>query len=204
MALLQLAFMSPVCYLIARPKMERRVILAVLPLAVVNVMNVVSGLISTGGLSVPMFIALRRFSLLITLILEKTVYSKKHDLTTNVTTFVMLLGAALAACTDLTFNAVGYSAIFFNDVFTALYLVLMKNIKGLKEFSTVGLIFYNSTLSLPLLLFGFVLSGEFHRLGTYPYWHVPGFQVFAKKSKSHHFQNTFTLRQCSVRLLFLA
>jgi len=140
-------------------------------------MNVVSGLVSTGGLSVPMFIALRRFSLLITLILEKTVYSKKHDFTTNVTTFVMLLGAVLAACTDLTFNAIGYSAIFFNDVFTALYLVLVKNIKGIKDISTVGLIFYNSALSLPLLLVGFVMSGELGRLGTYPYWHVPGLQA---------------------------
>eukprot|EP00210_Caulerpa_lentillifera_P000475 g458.t1 len=176
-ALLQLAFMCPVSFFVARPKIEKRFIIAVLPLAVVNVLNVVSGLISTGGLSVPMFIALRRFSLLITLILERTVYAKTHDLTTKLTTFVMLLGAALAACTDLTFNAVGYTAIFFNDIFTALYLVLMKNLKGLNDISTVELIFYNSALSIPMLLFGFIASGELGKFGAYPYWHIPGFQA---------------------------
>ena len=55
-----------------------------------------------------------------------------------VTTGVMMMGAILAAWTDATFNLVGYTAVFINNIFTALYLVLMKNIKGLKDTSTVG------------------------------------------------------------------
>ena len=55
-----------------------------------------------------------------------------------VTTGVMMMGAILAAWTDATFNLVGYTAVFVNNIFTALYLVLMKNIKGLKDTSTVG------------------------------------------------------------------
>lgn len=50
----------------------------------------------------------------------------------------MIAGAFLAAWTDATFNFVGYTAIIINDIFTALYLVLVKNIKGLKELTTVG------------------------------------------------------------------
>lgn len=51
----------------------------------------------------------------------------------------MTAGAVLAAFTDATFNLVGYSAILVNDVFTAFYLVLVKNIKGIKDLTAVGL-----------------------------------------------------------------
>ena len=37
----------------------------------------------TGGLTVPMYIALRRFTLLITLGLEKYAYGKKHNTVTH-------------------------------------------------------------------------------------------------------------------------
>jgi len=176
-ALLQLAFMAPVCYGVARPKLEMRTVWTVLPLSFVNVMNVVSGLISTGGLSVPMFIALRRFTLLITLLIERFLYGKRHNTVTKVTASIMIAGAFLAAWTDATFNLYGYIAIITNDIFTALYLVLVKNIKGLKELTTVELIFYNSALSLPMLLLGFFASGEADRLGEFPSWAVPSFQV---------------------------
>ena len=45
-ALMQLSFTAPVCYIVSRPKLETKTARLVLPLAVVNVMNVVSGLIS--------------------------------------------------------------------------------------------------------------------------------------------------------------
>ena len=43
--LLQMAIITPVCYAVARPKMELSTFRAVAPLAVVNVLNLVSGLI---------------------------------------------------------------------------------------------------------------------------------------------------------------
>ena len=44
-ALMQMAFIAPVCYCVARPKLEWVIARGIMPLALVNVLNVVSGLI---------------------------------------------------------------------------------------------------------------------------------------------------------------
>ena len=44
-AFLQMAVIAPVCYAVARPKLEWEVARGIMPLALVNVLNVVSGLI---------------------------------------------------------------------------------------------------------------------------------------------------------------
>lgn len=147
-ALLQMAFIAPVSYLVARPQLNIALVRQLAPLAMVNVMNVVCGLIGetrnvalpaactaaqrclahtgrpggplqpltldqgvaglfdimpatrpcchpaysaprhpqiatrgagTAGLNVPMFIALRRFTLLFTILLERYWLKKTHD-----------------------------------------------------------------------------------------------------------------------------
>lgn len=50
----------------------------------------------------------------------------------------MMAGALIAALTDLAFNLTGYVAILLNDLFTATYLVLIKNNKKAKELTTIG------------------------------------------------------------------
>jgi hypothetical protein len=40
-----MAFIAPVCYAVARPKLEWGIARGIMPLALVNVLNVVSGLI---------------------------------------------------------------------------------------------------------------------------------------------------------------
>lgn len=46
-AFLQMAVIAPVCYAVARPKLEWGIARGTLPLALVNVLNVVSGLIGS-------------------------------------------------------------------------------------------------------------------------------------------------------------
>lgn len=167
-ALSQMMFMSPVCFLVARPRLDWKTVRAIMPLAAINVMNLVSGLIGTGGLNVPMFIALRRFTLLLTVILEVVWFGKRHTRTTYFSVGIMILGAIIAALTDLTFNLRGYVAVFTNNLFTAAYLVMIKNVKAAKDLTTTGLLFYNSMLSVPLLFVAVMLSGEIIRLQDYP------------------------------------
>ena len=45
-ALLQMAIICPVCYLLVRPRLDSAIARSVAPLALVNVLNVVCGLIS--------------------------------------------------------------------------------------------------------------------------------------------------------------
>lgn len=54
----------------------------------------------TGGLNVPMFIALRRFTLFCTIILERFMMQKKHDRSTLGAVGVMIGGTAnFSSCT---------------------------------------------------------------------------------------------------------
>ena len=49
----------------------------------------------TGGLNVPMFIALRRFTLLCTIVLERVMMAKRHDRSTLGAVAIMIVGARL-------------------------------------------------------------------------------------------------------------
>ena len=52
----------------------------------------------TAGLNVPMFIALRRFTLLCTIVLERFMMGKKHDRSTIGAVGIMIGGACLHSC----------------------------------------------------------------------------------------------------------
>ena len=139
-ALLQMAFIAPVSYVVARPQLNMALVRQLAPLAMVNVMNVVCGLIGgcaqvrcagrractdsrrrlsrverwskaaastsgltqpraagTAGLNVPMFIALRRFTLLFTILLERYWLKKTHDWPTLSAMGIMIGGACALA-----------------------------------------------------------------------------------------------------------
>lgn len=174
-AMLQMAFISPVTYLLARPILSWQLLRGLAPLAIVNVLNVVSGLVGTGGLNVPMFIALRRFTLLFTILLERYWLKKTHDWPTLSAMGIMIGGALIAAATDLTFNPSGYAAVLCNDLLTSLYLIMVKNTPATNGLSTTGMLFYNSTLSLPMLLMAMIYMGEPRAVLTYPQLYSPNF-----------------------------
>lgn len=167
-ALLQMTFISPVSYIVARPDISLEHLRSILPLAVVNVLNVVCGLIGTAGLNVPMFIALRRFTLLFTILLERYWLKKSHDWPTLGAMGIMIGGAIMAAATDITFNLRGYMAVLANDVLTSLYLIMVKNTPASNGLSTTGMLFYNSTLSIPMLALAVVMAQEPFGVAEYP------------------------------------
>lgn len=175
--LLQMAIITPVCYAVARPRLEAKMFRSVMPLAVVNVLNLVCGLVGTGGLNVPMFIALRRFTLLTTMLLERVMYKRRHDRSTYGAVSTMILGALLAAVTDLSFNLWGYTAVIGNDFATALYLIMVKNTPAASALTTTGLLFYNAALSVPMLAVAVAASDEPAIMRAYPLVNDKGFQM---------------------------
>lgn len=176
-AMLQMAFISPVTYIIARPTLSMDLLRSLAPLSMINVLNVVSGLVGTGGLNVPMFIALRRFTLLFTILLERYWLKRTHDWPTLSAMGIMIGGALVAAVTDLSYNPMGYLAVLCNDVLTSLYLILVKNTPATMGLSTTGMLFYNSTLSLPMLLMAMFYMGEPTALLSYQQLYNPQFLV---------------------------
>lgn len=159
-----MTFISAVTYGVSKPDLSFNLFKSLAPLAIINVLNVVSGLVGTGGLNVPMFIALRRFTLLFTILLERYWLKKTHDWPTLSAMGIMIGGALIAAATDLTYSPYGYSAVLCNDILTSLYLIMVKNAPATKGLTTTRMLFYNSTMSIPLLFLAGLITKEPFRL----------------------------------------
>ena len=162
-----LAFMNKVNITPFSPKVFK----VMLPLALISSFNVVAGLGGTKLLNLPMMTCLRRFSILFTMILESIILKKVASKEIQLSVFLMIFGAFVAAYSDLTFNLVGYAYIFFNNILTASNGVLMKEMGDSLAVSKLGVLYYNSLMSimiiLPLLL---MKKNEVEAIVLYPYW----------------------------------
>lgn len=132
-ATLQFIFTSIFLYIlylfkkIEIPILKYDIFIEILPLSILFLGNVVSGLGGTKSLNLPMFTALRRFSILMTMILESfLVYHNIPSCDIIISILLMISGAMIASIYDLTYDTYGYTLIFINNIFTALNGVYMK------------------------------------------------------------------------------
>ena len=112
------------------------------------------------SLSLPMFTVLRRFSILMTMILEFYILKTRPKRLIIFAVFIMIFGAIVAASNDLAFEARAYAFILANDVFTAANGVYTKNNLNRSDIGKYGLIFYNSLFSLPFVLLLVYFTGH--------------------------------------------
>ncbi|KAI3468404.1 hypothetical protein Pfo_025067 [Paulownia fortunei] len=123
--------------------------------------NVAFALASLKGVNIPMSIAIKRLTPLAVLIAG--FFSGKGTPTTQVTLSVILTaaGVLIAALGDFSFDLLGYSMAFTSVFFQTMYLVLVEKSGADDGLSSVEIMFYNSILSLPFLLFLILATGEF-------------------------------------------
>jgi hypothetical protein len=130
-----------------------------------------------------MFTVLRRFSIVMTMILEFVLLGVRASLAVKVSVALMVAGAIIAALyvskfdcfyidkiacrNDLTFDAIGYTLILLNDICTASQGVFMKQKLDAKDLGQYGLMYYNSLLMLPLALALAVYTGDFADVGCF-------------------------------------
>ena len=142
------------------PNISLQTLQDILPISLMFLGNIVAGLGSTKNLSLPMFTALRRFSILMTMWLEWYIIGNKPTKSVLITVGMMVGGAVIASMYDIAFDTWGYSMVFANNIFTALNGVFMKkalsstNLKNNK----LGVLFYNSLFSALVMLVYF--SGQ--------------------------------------------
>lgn len=148
LCLAQQLFAAPICAHVSGAKLDWHTVTSLLPLGLINATNIVAGLFGTGDLSVPMFIVLRRFTMVFTIILERLVCSQTHEWQVLAAVSTMISGALVAAATDLAFNLRGYIGILSNDLLTAIYLVMLKNLPAAKALDTWTLLYYNAIISV--------------------------------------------------------
>jgi len=119
----------------------------IMPISLMFLGNVLFGLGSTKALNIPMFTALRRFSILMTMLGEWYMLNSKPHSNVVISVALMVGGAMLAAMYDLAFDASGYSMVFLNNIFTAMNGIYLKKASMSGKCSKMGVLFYNSLFS---------------------------------------------------------
>ncbi|KAJ8950652.1 hypothetical protein NQ318_010853 [Aromia moschata] len=152
------------------PSLELSTFGKIFPLPLIYIGNMFFGLGGTKQLSLPMFTALRRFSILMTMILELYILGIKPSFSVQFSVYTMIMGAIVAASNDIAFNLQGYVYIFLNNFFTATNGVYVKKKLDSKELGKYGLMYYNSLfMIIPALFFAFY-SGDLEAAYNYKYW----------------------------------
>lgn len=130
--------------LVQFPSFDENIVTKIWPLPLIYLGNMATGLGGTKELSLPMFTALRRFSILMTMIAERIVLGVKATVAVQISVFSMVSGALLASFDDMSFTLSGYTLVLLNDVFTAANGVYMKKKLDSKELGKYGLMYYNA------------------------------------------------------------
>lgn len=152
------------------PSFDTSIIFKIWPLPLIFIGNMIFGLGGTKELSLPMFTALRRFSILMTMIAEYYILKIKPKFAVQFSVYLMIFGALIAASNDLAFNLEGYIFVLLNDFFTATNGVYMKQKLESKDLGKYGLMFYNSVfMIIPSFLLSW-LTGDLESAMNFPDW----------------------------------
>lgn len=148
----------------------------IFPLAVCYTVNVLVALLSLKTLAIPMYGILKRMATVFTLILEWALLSKIPSRGLVYAILLMSGGAVLAGWGDLDFSMIGYILAMTSSIFQSLYLILVVKVGSFGS-DSFEMLYYNSTLVVPFLLFVGLFSGEFSQSLQFPYFWDLSFQL---------------------------
>lgn len=151
-----------------RSSLEQRPNRYVLISGLCNLANVLSGLAAAGTLNVAMFGALRKLSIIMTMISQWVIFRSRPSKWTMVSILGIVIGAFIAGLNDLAFDGRGYTYVMVNNICTvasqmANKFALEKNVdKG-------SLLFYNAFITVvgTSILSIHFSPGDFEHWGSY-------------------------------------
>lgn len=163
--------------IISFPSYDNSIVRKVMPLPFFHFGNMASGLGGTAALSLPMFTAIRRFGILITMLLEFKILGVKPSFAVQLSVWCMIGGAILAAADDLSFSVEGYSYVMLANIITAAYGVSIKQKIETVDIGKYGIMFYNSLLMIvPAVILAW-LVGDLHSAYLFKHWLNPMFTL---------------------------
>ncbi|XP_019795976.1 nucleotide sugar transporter SLC35D2 isoform X2 [Tursiops truncatus] len=167
---IMILYVSKLNKVIHFPDFDKKIPIKLFPLPLLYIGNHISGLSSTSKLSLPMFTVLRKFTIPLTLLLETIILGKQYSLNIIVSVFAIILGAFIAAGSDLAFNLEGYIFVFLNDIFTAANGVYTKQKMDPKELGKYGVLFYNACFMIIPTLIISVSTGDLRQATEFNQW----------------------------------
>ena len=165
----------------------------VMPLALMWMLYVQSGLIALKYLTVPMFGVLRRATTVVVVTGEYFAFRKVPSTTRLCAVAIMVAGASLAGASDLSFSAPGYAWVSVCIAATAAYLILIQALGRRTGLNQHALLLYNNLIAFPLVIAWLLLATD-EPSGVLASTQIrdPVFVVFLLVSASQ----AFVLNQC--------
>ncbi|OWM68750.1 hypothetical protein CDL15_Pgr024937 [Punica granatum] len=170
-------------------KLNWKLIRVWIPVNVIFVGMLVSGMYSLKYINIAMVTILKNVTNIMTAIGEFYIFRKHQNQKVWMALFLMIISAVSGGITDLSFDATGYTWQILNCVLTASYSLTLRRVMdkakpltrsgSLSEFSMVLL---NNLLSLPFAIFLIILFGEWDYVMTVDVVKLPMFWIFATAS----------------------
>ncbi|CAL8249240.1 unnamed protein product [Merluccius merluccius] len=176
---------------------DRSVFIQIFPLPLLYVGNHITGLASTKKLSLPMFTVLRKFTILITMIMEAYILRKTFSQPLVYSVVTIVAGALIAASSDLAFDAEAYTFILLNDVFTAANNVYTKKKLGGDGLGKYGVLFYNALIIVIPTILASGLTGDLDKAVAFEYWANATFTICFLMSCIMGFVLMYSIVLCS-------
>ncbi|XP_021755583.1 UDP-galactose/UDP-glucose transporter 7-like [Chenopodium quinoa] len=123
--------------------------------------NVAFALASLKGVNIPMYIAIKRLTPLAVLVAGFFSGKKRPSRQASLSVILTAVGVLIAALGDFSFDLFGYSMALTSVFFQTMFLVLVEKSGAEDGLSSVEIMFYNSFLSLPVLVFLILATKEF-------------------------------------------
>ncbi|XP_074851212.1 nucleotide sugar transporter SLC35D2 isoform X2 [Carettochelys insculpta] len=139
-------YVSKLNKIIHFPDFDKSIPVKLFPLPLLYVGNHVSGLSSTSKLR------------------------KRYSLSIMISVFAIILGAFIAAGSDLSFSLEGYIYVLLNDIFTAANGVYTKQKMDPKELGKYGVLFYNAFFMLIPTMFISFSTGDLQQARDFKHW----------------------------------
>uniref|UniRef100_W5LPE7 Solute carrier family 35 member D2 n=1 Tax=Astyanax mexicanus TaxID=7994 RepID=W5LPE7_ASTMX len=199
----QMAFTIIILYLaksfkaVSFQDFDKSIPVKMFPLPLLYVGNHVTGLGSTKKLSLPMFTVLRKFTILLTMIMETKILRKTFSPQLVCSVLAIVFGALIAASSDLAFDAEGYTFVLLNDVFTAASGVYTKKKLGIEGLGKYGLLFYNAFIIIIPTILASAYTGDLEKAIMFKGWMSLSFIVYFMMSCAMGFVLMYSIVLCS-------
>mmetsp|Transcript_14340 Transcript_14340/g.21878 ORF Transcript_14340/g.21878 Transcript_14340/m.21878 type:complete len:572 (-) Transcript_14340:127-1842(-) len=154
---------------------------SMMPLTIIQVVNVSLGLVGFQLLSLPTYVALRRFTIVLTLLAEVFILKMPASKQVVGSVGLLMLGTLISAWYDLAFSAAGYTAILVADLATASYAIVSRLVlqnHGRTKWEVLMIISLTSIPIFVVILMALNYDGALAAsLAAFPHWGDPLFLI---------------------------